>query len=148
MGARPLYRLGPIEDPAGDWMTRQLNVDPKASAHIAMLRLGPWTNLELFEYRAPDQRSLIPRNSDVGGHHVAIYVEDVDTAVEYLRAQPGVRVLGEPQTLTDGILAGVRWVYFTTPWGMQMEVLNVPEGMPYEQRVPNGLAPVAASWDG
>ncbi|GGN92068.1 glyoxalase [Actinoplanes lobatus] len=147
IGARLLYRLGPVEDTTGDWMTRQLDVDAKASAHIAMLRLGPSTNLELFEYDAPGQNRRLPRNSDWGGHHLAIHVDDVDAAVEYLRAQPGVRILGEPQTITDGVIAGDRWVYFTTPWGLQMEVLNMPAGMPYEAQVPDRLAAVDATWN-
>jgi len=146
IGAELAYRIGPVEDKEGDWMTRQLNVHADASAHIAMLRLGPTVNLELFEYSAPDQARILPRNSDWGGHHLAIYVEDVDKAVEYLRAQPGVSVLGEPQTITEGPIAGDRWVYFTTPWGMQMEVLNMPAGMPYEQETDVRIAPPGPRW--
>jgi catechol 2,3-dioxygenase-like lactoylglutathione lyase family enzyme len=133
LGAELLYRIGPVEDREGDWMTRQLDVHPRASTHIAMLRLGPVTNLELFEYASPDQRQALPRNSDWGGHHLAIHVDDVDVAVAYLRSVPGVKVLGEPQTITDGPIARDRWVYFLTPWGMGMEVLNMPDGMPYEK---------------
>jgi catechol 2,3-dioxygenase-like lactoylglutathione lyase family enzyme len=147
IGAQLAYRLGPVEDKTGTWMKRQLNVDPDASANIAMLRLGPVTNLELFEYTAPDQNHMIPCNSDWGGHHLAIYVEDVDAAVAYLREQPGVVVLGEPQTIDDGPIAGDRWVYFTTPWGMQMEVLNMPAGMPYAQDTAVRLAPPSQRWD-
>ncbi|MGQ0773046.1 MAG: VOC family protein [Pseudonocardiales bacterium] len=132
IGAELVYRLGPVEG-EGDWMTRQLNVAADAVAQIAMLRLGPVTNLELFEYTAPDQRQSIPRNSDWGGHHLAIYVTDVDAAVAYLRTQPGVRVLGEPQTILDGPIAGDRWVYFLTPWGGQLELIHLPAGTPHEQ---------------
>lgn len=133
IGAELVYRVGPVQDSAGDWMTRQLGVAADACAHIAMLRLGPVTNLELFEYTASDQRQSIPRNSDWGGHHLAIYVTDVDAAVAYLRTQPGVRVLGEPETITEGPIAGDRWVYFRTPWGMQLELIHLPAGAPYEQ---------------
>ncbi|MGH8907577.1 MAG: VOC family protein [Egibacteraceae bacterium] len=134
LGAELIYREGPVEDKTGDWMSRKLNVHPRASANIAMLRLGPVTNVELFEYQAPDQNRSLPRNSDHGGHHLAFYVDDVDAAAAYLRAQPGVRVLGDPETIQDGPLKGDRWVYFCAPWGMQMEVLNMPAGMPYEQQ--------------
>jgi catechol 2,3-dioxygenase-like lactoylglutathione lyase family enzyme len=134
IGAELVYVLGPVQDREGDWMTRQLGVAADARAHIAMLRLGPVTNLELFEYTAPDQRQSLPRNSDWGGHHLAIYVTDVDAAVAYLRTRPGVRVLGEPQTIIDGPIAGDRWVYFLTPWGMQMELIHLPAGVPYEQQ--------------
>jgi catechol 2,3-dioxygenase-like lactoylglutathione lyase family enzyme len=133
LGADLLYRLDDVKDDDGDWMRRQLGVHPRASAQIAMLRLGPVTNVELFEYESPDQERRIPRNSDHGGHHLAFYVEDVDAAAEYLRAQPGVTLLGEPQTIHEGPIAGDRWMYFTTPWGMGMEILNMPAGMPYER---------------
>jgi len=147
IGADLLYRIGPVEDKTGDWMTTQLAVHRDASVHIAMLRLGPVTNLELFEYTAPEQRRELPRNSDWGGHHLAIHVEDVDVAVAYLRAQPGVTVLGEPQTIDDeGPIHGDRWVYFRTPWGMQMEVLNMPKGMPYERHTSARLYGPAPSW--
>lgn len=146
IGAELVYELGPVEDPDGDWMTRKLGVDPKASAHIAMLRLGPVTNLELFEYTAPDQRRELPRNSDWGGHHLAIHVEDVDAAVAYLRDQPGVTILGEPETIEEGPITGDRWVYFTTPWGMQLELINLPPGAPFEQTTDARLYAPGVPW--
>jgi catechol 2,3-dioxygenase-like lactoylglutathione lyase family enzyme len=139
IGAELAYTLGPERDDEGDWMARKLGVDARATARIAMLRLGPVTNLELFEYTAPDQRTRLPRNSDWGGHHLAIHVTDVDAAAAYLQAQPGVRVLGDPETITEGPIAGDRWVYFVTPWGMQMELINLPAGAPYEQRTTTRL---------
>ncbi|MEU7527617.1 VOC family protein [Saccharothrix sp. NPDC042600] len=146
VGAELVYRLGPVEDPDGDWMTRKLGVDPQASTNIAMLRLGPVTNLELFEYTAPDQRRELPRNSDWGGHHLAIHVDDVDAAVAYLRDQPGVTVLGEPETIEDGPIAGDRWVYFTTPWGMQLELINLPPGAPFELETEARLYTPGVPW--
>lgn len=134
IGAELLYQIGPLEDRTGDWMSRKLNVANDASVRIAMLRLGPVTNLELFEYSVLDQRRSLPRNSDWGGHHLAIYVDNVDNAVEYLRHQPGVQVLGDPETIVDGPITGDRWVYFMTPWGMHLELINTPAGMPYEQQ--------------
>ncbi|MFF0146671.1 catechol 2,3-dioxygenase-like lactoylglutathione lyase family enzyme [Amycolatopsis sulphurea] len=134
IGAELAYTLDSVQDTEGDWMTRKLDVDAAATARVAMLRLGPVTNLELFEYTAPGQRRQLPRNSDWGGCHLAIHVEDVDVAAAYLRAQPGVRVLGSPETIADGPIEGDRWVYFVTPWGMQMELINLPGGMPYEQQ--------------
>ncbi|MER5349948.1 VOC family protein [Kitasatospora sp. NPDC002551] len=150
LGARLLYRLGPVAAPDGDgdWMTRQLGVHRSAVAHIAMLRLGPVSNLELFQYTTPDQRREQPANSDLGGHHLAIAVDDVDRAVAYLRRQPGVEVLGEPQTVADGgPIDGDRWVYFRTPWGLQLEVLAMPPGMPYERSTADRLFTPRAPWD-
>lgn len=102
--------------------------------NTALLRLGPVTNLELHEYDVPGGRTARPRNSDVGGHHLAFHADDVDAAAHYLRGLPGVRVLGEVQLVADGsVIDGDRWFYFTAPDGFQLEVLNMPPGMPYEQ---------------
>ncbi|WP_410650383.1 VOC family protein [Amycolatopsis sp. cmx-4-54] len=133
LGADLVYLTGPVSDPDGDWMARKLNVHARASAHIAMLRLGPTMNVELFEYDTPGQNRALPRNSDHGGHHLAFYVDDVDAAADYLRRQQGVRMLGEPETIEQGPIAGSRWVYFLTPWGMQLEIVHVPAGRPYEK---------------
>jgi glyoxylase I family protein len=90
--------------------------------------LGPFI-FEVFHYEAPDQNPVPPRNSDIGGHHVALYVDDLDAAVAYLREQ-GVRVLGEP-TASKGAHEGQRWIYFLAPWGMQFELVSYPEGKAY-----------------
>ncbi|WP_156755612.1 VOC family protein [Actinokineospora pegani] len=146
IGADLVYTEGPIRDDDGDWMTRKLAVHAKATARVAMLRLGPVTNLELFEYTSPDQRTHLPRNSDWGGHHLAIHVTDVDEAAAYLRSQPGVRLLGDPETITEGPIAGDRWLYFLTPWGMQLELINLPPGAPFEQRTTARLYHPTTPW--
>lgn len=146
LGGELLYLLGPVESAGGDWMRRQLNVHPRASARIAMLRLGPVTNVELFEYAAPDQSTVMPRNSDHGASHLAFWVEDVEAAVDYLRRQPGVRLLGEPQREGEGPIEGDRWIYFLTPWGMQMELCYMPPGMPYERGTPARRFGPSPSW--
>jgi catechol 2,3-dioxygenase-like lactoylglutathione lyase family enzyme len=146
IGAELVYVMGPVMDAEGDWMTRQLGVSADACTYLAMLRLGAVTNLELFEYTAADQRRCLPRNSDWGGHHLAIYVADVDVAVAYLRTCPGVRILGDPQTVDNGPIAGDRWVYFLTPWGMQMELIHLPSNLPYEQETQARLYLPKQSW--
>lgn len=132
LGAHLLYREEPVRA-HNDTLRETLNVHPRAVADIAMLRLGPVTNVELFAYDSPDQRRIMPRNSDYGGHHLSFHVTDIDAAADYLRAQPGVRVLGSPRTVASGPIAGMRWVYFLTPWGMQMELSCPPERLPYEE---------------
>ncbi|GGX93233.1 nitroreductase/quinone reductase family protein [Streptomyces hiroshimensis] len=225
LGAQLLYEEGPLAHATGDWMTRKLGVHPRAVARIAMLRLGPATRLELFEYTAPDQNTVPPeagtaghhrlavrvddlaavterlssvpgglplrllqrqpgtstahpvdhvaytvadvdaaaafftgtlgaeethrtaeggvglrlgpapavllspgaparppRNSDIGGHHLAFDVDDVDAAAQHLATVPGVGLLGAPETIAEGPLTGDRWLYFTTPAGIAMEI--------------------------
>jgi catechol 2,3-dioxygenase-like lactoylglutathione lyase family enzyme len=98
----------------------------------AALRVGPTANVELYA-SAPDADGTPPRNSDVGGHHLAFYVDDVDAAAAWLRRVPGVEVMGDPETILDGPIAGDRWVYFRTPIGIQMEIVRMPDGeLPYE----------------
>ena len=74
----------------------------------------------------------MPRNSDVGGHHLAFYVDDFDAAVAYLAAK-GVQLLGKPTVRTTGPNAGQTWIYFLSPWGMQFELVSYPNGKEYEK---------------
>jgi catechol 2,3-dioxygenase-like lactoylglutathione lyase family enzyme len=145
LGASLLYVEGPIAE--GPWMTDNLGVDAAASCLVAMLRVGPTTNLELFEYTSPDQNATMPRNSDVGGHHLAIYVDDIDAAYAYVAALPGVTCQGVPKQITHGPLVGDRWVYFTTPWGSQLELISLPRTLPYEREtIERRCDPHAGDW--
>lgn len=117
-----------------DWMQVNLNVNPRAEIRgYEMIRCGHGTNVEVFEYRSPDQVKSPPKNSDIGGHHLAFYVDDIDKAVAYLRTQKSVRVLGERHITTDAPDAGQAWIYFIAPWGMQMELVSYPSGRAYEK---------------
>jgi glyoxylase I family protein len=94
-------------------------------------RLGGQAVFEVFEYEARDRRVEPPRNSDVGGHHVALYVDDLDAAVAHLHAH-GLRVFGEP-TVSRGPSEGQRWIYFLSPWGMQFELVSYPQGKAFDR---------------
>jgi glyoxylase I family protein len=108
-------------------MSEHLGVaDDTVMRRLHFYRLGGQAVFEVFEYEATDQRSTPPRNSDVGGHHVALYVEDLDAAIAHLRAL-GLTVMGGP-TASRGPSEGQRWVYFLAPWGMQFELVSYPEG--------------------
>ena len=124
IGCEYMYALGPFQDD-GDWMAEHMNVDPRTvMKQLHFFRLGGRAIFEVFQYAAPDQVTRQPRNSDVGGHHVALYVDDLDAAVAYLHAR-GLTVLGEP-TVSKGPSEGQRWVYFLAPWGMQFELVSYP----------------------
>ncbi|MGN6574779.1 MAG: VOC family protein [Nocardioides sp.] len=131
LGCEYLYRLGPYQD-AGQWMSEHLNVDNRAvMRRLHFYRLGGKAIFEVFEYDAPEQATEPPRNSDVGGHHVAVYVDDLDVAVAALHRN-GLRVLGEPTT-SRGASEGQRWVYFLSPWGMQFELVSYPHGKAFDK---------------
>lgn len=132
IGCEYMYSLGPFRHDDSDWMREHLGVDPRAvMRQLHFYRCGGQAIFEVFEYTAPDQRADPPRNSDVGGHHVALYVADLDAAVAYLRSQ-GLTVLGEP-TSSSGPSQGQRWVYFLSPWGMQWELVSYPDGKAYDR---------------
>jgi len=135
LGAAHVYTLGPKRDPEGDFMAVQLGVHPRtAIEEIRFYRLGSGLNLEVFAYDSADGQAPQPRNSDIGGHHLALYVDDMDAAVAHLRAH-GVDVMGDP-VASAGASAGQRWIYFRSPWGMQFELVSYPEGKAYEQDAP------------
>jgi catechol 2,3-dioxygenase-like lactoylglutathione lyase family enzyme len=132
IGCEYMYSLGPFRHDDSDWMREHLNVDPRAvMRQLHFYRCGGQAVFEVFEYSAPDQNTVLPRNSDVGGHHVALYVADLDAAVDYLHSH-GLTVLGEP-TASSGPSEGQRWIYFLTPWGMQWELVSYPGGKAFDR---------------
>lgn len=136
LGCEYLYSLGPFQHD-DDWMAAHLDVHARAvMRRLHFFRCGDQAIFEVFQYQAPDQDPRPPRNSDVGGHHVALYVKDLDAAVDFLRER-GVRVLGDP-TASSGPSAGQRWVYFLAPWGMQFELVSYPDGKAFDRAGPAG----------
>lgn len=134
LGFEPFYLHGPYKDDEGTFMTDLLNVHPRAEIkRVQPFRCGSGVNIELFEYASPDQRREMPKNSDWGGHHITLYVDDIDAAMDHLRTH-GVRLMsGGGESVGDGPEAGLRSCYFLTPWDMQMELISFPNGKAYEK---------------
>jgi catechol 2,3-dioxygenase-like lactoylglutathione lyase family enzyme len=133
LGCEYMYTLGPFRHDDSPWMAEHLNVHPRAvMRELHFFRCGGQAIFEVFEYAAPDQSRTVPKNSDVGGHHVALYVDDLDAAVQYLKERK-VTILGEP-TASKGPSEGQRWVYFLAPWGMQFELVSYPGGKAFDRR--------------
>lgn len=133
MGGESFFSIGPFGPFDDDWMTENLNVHPQAvieTARLVKCKNGP--AFEIFKYTSPDQTTAFPKNSDIGGYHVAFYVDDIDVATQYLRDH-GIKVLGEPNSLPGTPWEGLRWVYFLAPWGMQMELVSSPGELAYEK---------------
>ena len=134
LGAEPIYTLG-AKQSDDDWMATHIGVDPRTVIReIRFYRLGNGSNLEVFGYEPGGddipQRPQ-PRNGDIGGHHLAIYVDDMDAAIAHLRAHQ-VEIMGEP-TASKGAAEGQHWLYFRSPWGMQFELVSYPTGKAYEK---------------
>ncbi len=132
IGCELMFELGPFSSD-DDWMSSHLNVHPRTVMRKLRFFRCKWgSNFEIFEYQAPDQRTAPPCNSDVGAFHLAFYVDDLESAVEYLKRN-NVQLLGEPTLRSTGPNAGQHWIYFLTPWGMQLELVSFPNGKGYEK---------------
>lgn len=102
-----------------DWLRDHMNVGPGAEiTAIRTYRSPAGSGFEVFEYAKARQRREQPRNDDVGGHHLAFRVADMGSAVAFLREQ-GITVLADPSAAGEG-----SWVYFLSPWGMQLELVS------------------------
>jgi catechol 2,3-dioxygenase-like lactoylglutathione lyase family enzyme len=133
VGCKKAMAFGPFADDKGTFMQDLLGVNPKAVIEeITLVRCGFGSNIELFKYTAPDQKDAKPRNSDIGGFHIALYVDDVAAAKAYLEGK-GVATRMGPLPVTEGPAAGQTILYFQAPWGLQLEAISYPNGMAYEK---------------
>ena len=133
IGCSHAMSFGPFSDDKGTFMQDVVNVNPRAVIEeISMVRCGYGSNIELFQYTSPDQAKAEPKNSDIGGHHIALYVDDIDKAAAYLK-EKNVKTMQGPIPIKEGPAAGQSILYFLTPWGLQMELISYPKGMAYEK---------------
>ena len=132
VGCTEVMSFGPFSDDQGTFMQDALAVNPRAVIEqITQIRCGYGSNIELFKYTSPDQEDATPRNSDIGGYHIALYVDDVQAAKDYLDGK-GVETFMGPIPVDQGPAAGQTILYFRAPWGLQLEAIAYPEGMAYE----------------
>jgi catechol 2,3-dioxygenase-like lactoylglutathione lyase family enzyme len=133
IGCREAFRFGPFSDDKGTFMQDLVNVHSRAVIkQIVMMRCGQGSNIELFQYSAPEQRTEEPKNSDYGGHHIAFYVKDIAAAVDKAKSN-GLKTFMGPFPIKEGPAAGQSITYVLTPWGMQIELISYPKGMAYEK---------------
>ena len=102
IGCKKAMSFGPFADDKGTFMQDLLGVHPKAVIEeITLVRCGFGSNIELFKYTAPDQKDATPKNSDIGGYHIAFYVDDVAAAKTYLEGK-GVATRMGPLPVNEG----------------------------------------------
>jgi catechol 2,3-dioxygenase-like lactoylglutathione lyase family enzyme len=131
IGCTLIFEIGPFKSD-DDWMQAQLGVDPRAVIRkLRMFRCKTGPSFEIFEYELDGANAIPPRNSDVGGHHLAFYVEDINAAIGYLKSQ-GIVVQGEPVTMSSGPSKGLIWVYFLSPWACNPSWSATISYTPYE----------------
>ncbi|MDR7275580.1 VOC family protein [Catenuloplanes atrovinosus] len=132
-------------DAAIDWYTRVLGLrisrleaetdvsDAAINLHGERVRLrgaeltvdgagGPF--VELHQFITPTGEGA-RRVCDTGISHFAFYTDDIHAEYDRLR-ELGVTFSTPPQYIADGGLAGDWWVYFTDPWGNQLQLVSQP----------------------
>jgi catechol 2,3-dioxygenase-like lactoylglutathione lyase family enzyme len=115
LGCKEAMSFGPFADEKGNFMADLLNVNPRAVINqITLVRCGYGSNIELFQYSSPDQKTVTPKNSDVGGYHIAFYVDDIKAAKDYLDGK-GVKTFFGPFPVNEGPAAGQSIVYSSRP---------------------------------
>lgn len=85
----------------------------------AMLEFGT-TLVELLQFQPTGTDWTQPGLEVAGGYHLALTVDDRDAAVTYLSAQPGVRLLREPDALGNGR----QRAFLLTPWGATIQIIT------------------------
>jgi catechol 2,3-dioxygenase-like lactoylglutathione lyase family enzyme len=109
---------------SGDYVSRLHGV-ADAAVKIAFCSGGGHT-IELIQYVNPAPRPVVRReHNDTGFMHIAFMVEDIDTAVQALRAA-GFEPFSEPQVVQAGPRKGGKNVYARDPAGLVLELQQAP----------------------
>ena len=138
IGCSLVYEIGPFVSD-DDWMQVQLGVNPRSVIKsLRMFRCGNGSNFELFEYQLDGATQKPSPNSDVGAAHLGFYVKDIEAAFAYLKEQ-GLTVQGDIVKMDGGPSERMSWVYFLSPWGMQLELVSYPKGIAVLDDAPGAL---------
>lgn len=104
-------------------MQERFGAHPSARARVGVVEVAG-TRVELFEFTGPDITPGMPRGCDPGGHHIGLRVAGIEAAAETLAVVPGVELLDVPRWGVSRDGNPRAWVYFLTPWGMQLELIE------------------------
>jgi catechol 2,3-dioxygenase-like lactoylglutathione lyase family enzyme len=98
---------------------------PNARLRQVALWVGSNSMMELIEYanRPPDNLAPVP-NYYMGAAHCCFLVEDVHKKKAELESK-GVKFYSDVNVVDEGPLAGWRWVYFSDPDGLALEIVEI-----------------------
>jgi catechol 2,3-dioxygenase-like lactoylglutathione lyase family enzyme len=134
LGCTPVTEIGPLPLDSA-WKERYRIRQSAEVKRIVALRAGNGSNIELFQFDAPEGSKEQPFGDDIGATHIAFYTSNMQASVAALRVK-GVHFLNDPIVITTGPTAGETWVYFLTPWGSKIELVSYPKGKAYEKAHP------------
>jgi catechol 2,3-dioxygenase-like lactoylglutathione lyase family enzyme len=110
----------------GEMLEREVAM-PGAHLRFVLLGTSNATYLELLQYYTPVGRP-IPEGAqpaDIGAHHVALVVDDIQIAYEGLSAA-GVRFTWAPQEVDAGFFRDHSTAYCYDPDGLIVELWQLP----------------------
>ncbi len=98
---------------------------PEAKLRQVSLWVGEHSTMELIEYanRPKTSTESVPNNY-LGAAHVCFKVDDIHATKAELEAK-GVQFYSDVNVVDSGPLAGWRWVYFSDPDGLTLELVEV-----------------------
>src|SRR3954447_11021818 len=98
---------------------------PDARLRQVSMWVGEHSTMELIEYanRPASSTESVP-NHHLGAAHVCFRVADVEATKAALERQ-GVAFYSDVNVVDEGPLAGWRWVYFSDPDGLALELLEI-----------------------
>jgi catechol 2,3-dioxygenase-like lactoylglutathione lyase family enzyme len=140
-GAEVISESGPVRDGQRPSMRAFANADVRTEVNGSRLLRTPFLNLRLVEATYPGQRTVWPAMLDIGGWHLAGYVDDMDKAVEFLEScdlyvlGPGKKPTTNPPEVGEGSFA----CHAMTRWGFHFELLTYPNGRAYMDDFPGRL---------
>jgi catechol 2,3-dioxygenase-like lactoylglutathione lyase family enzyme len=98
---------------------------PGARLRQVCFWVGESSMMELIEYaNRPDSSTRPVPNNHLGAGHVCFRVTDVHATKAELESK-GVTFYSDVNVIDTGPLAGWRWVYFSDPDGMALELVEV-----------------------
>lgn len=98
---------------------------PGATLRQVCLWVGEHSFMELIEYGNRPEHSNAPvPNNYLGAAHVCFLVDDVRAKKAELESK-GVQFYSDVNVVDDGPLAGWRWVYFSDPDGLALELVEI-----------------------
>jgi glyoxylase I family protein len=98
---------------------------PGAVLRQVSLWVGDHSTMELIEYQNRPESSAAPvPNNYMGAAHVCFKVDDVRAKKAELEAK-AVKFYSDVNVVDEGPLAGWRWVYFSDPDGLALELVEI-----------------------
>ena len=112
----------------GEMLDREVALD---GARVRVVELGEEGEpmVELLQYTSPEPEQLHRdiRACDVGAHHIALIVDDIEASHRKLR-DAGVEFTHPPQKVDAGYFDGHRTAYCFDPDRLIVELWQLPDG--------------------